>query len=127
MLSMLGVNVSEMHYIASSNDQRSLCPLNSDLSCQIQLEQSRLWLVICWQADAELAAHITAADVLPYFALSWYITWFAHDVKSLPAAARLFDLFLSSHPLMPLYVGVVAMKARRTSSPSSDSGTEGHL
>ena len=28
-------------------------------------------------------------------------------------AARLFDLFLSSHPLMPLYVGSVAMRAQR--------------
>lgn len=30
-------------------------------------------------------------------------------------AARLFDLFLASHPLMPLYLGAVAMKAARRS------------
>lgn len=41
---------------------------------------------------------------------SWYMTWFAHDVPSLSQIARLFDLFLSSHPLMPLYVAAVAIK-----------------
>lgn len=64
------------------------------------------------QADPELADHITTAGILPYFALSWYITWFAHDVSALPQVARLFDLFMASHPLMPLYVGAVAMKVR---------------
>lgn len=43
---------------------------------------------------------------------SWYMTWFAHDVPSLSQIARLFDLFLSSHPLMPLYVAAVAIKVR---------------
>jgi len=62
------------------------------------------------QADEELAQYIIKAGILPYFALSWYITWFAHDVQSLPQIARLFDLFMASHPLMPLYVGTVAMK-----------------
>ena len=38
------------------------------------------------------------------------MTWFAHDVPSLAQIARLFDLFLSSHPLMPLYVAAVAIK-----------------
>lgn len=42
---------------------------------------------------------------------SWLLTWFAHDVPSLPQTARLFDLFLSSHPLMPLYVAAVVIKA----------------
>ena len=64
------------------------------------------------QADEELAQYILKAGVLPYFALSWYITWFAHEVQSLPQIARLFDLFMASHPLMPLYVGAAAMKVR---------------
>lgn len=64
------------------------------------------------QADEELAQYILKAGILPYFALSWYITWFAHDVQSLPQIARLFDLFMASHPLMPLYVGAAAMKVR---------------
>jgi Rab-GTPase-TBC domain len=66
--------------------------------------------VLMPQADEALAQYILKAGVLPYFALSWYITWFAHEVQSLPQIARLFDLFMASHPLMPLYVGAAAMK-----------------
>lgn len=77
------------------------------------LEQLPMIVYILKQADAELAQYILKAGILPYFALSWYITWFAHEVQSLPQIARLFDLFMASHPLMPLYVGAVAMKASR--------------
>ena len=77
------------------------------------------WLVhtmLLLQADETLAHYILEAGVLPYFALSWYITWFAHEVQSLPQIARLFDLFMASHPLMPLYVGAAAMKARASTA-----------
>lgn len=99
---------------------RLLCHLTT---CQLRdctrptldavMEQLPLVIHILHHADAQLAAHITAAGILPYFALSWYITWFAHNVTGLEAASRLFDLFMASHPLMPLYVGVIAMKAAR--------------
>lgn len=48
-----------------------------------------------------------------FFSLSWFITWFSHDVHNLPDVARLFDLFLSSHPMMPLYVGAAGIAASR--------------
>eukprot|EP00873_Tetraselmis_striata_P042031 jgi/Tetstr1/462295/TSEL_007313.t1 len=49
----------------------------------------------------------------PYYAISWVITWFSHSIDSLAAACRLFDLFFSAHPLMPLYVAVVALAKYR--------------
>jgi hypothetical protein len=64
-------------------------------------------------ADPELHAYLVALGVPPHFALSWAMTWFAHDVPSLRQCARLFDLFISCHPLMPLYVAAVAMRAGR--------------
>ncbi|MEW5303220.1 MAG: hypothetical protein WDW36_005929 [Sanguina aurantia] len=63
--------------------------------------------------DPQLAQHLQDADLMPYFALSWFITWFSHGQRLLQDAARLFDLFLSSHPLMPLYVGAAAMHNAR--------------
>jgi hypothetical protein len=45
------------------------------------------------------------AEVQPFFALSWILTWFSHGFDNLDDIARLFDLFIPSHPLMPLYVG----------------------
>lgn len=43
------------------------------------------------------------ANVLPYYCLSWVITWCSHDIDDFSIIPRLFDLFLSSNPLMPVY------------------------
>jgi TBC1 domain family member 20 len=80
--------------------------------CTVVMPTPMTQTPVVLQADEDLAQCILKAGVLPYFALSWYITWFAHEVQSLPQIARLFDLFMASHPLMPLYAGAAAMKVR---------------
>ena len=65
----------------------------------------------CACTDPALPLNGTAPEWMVLPPCSWYMTWFAHDVPSLPQIARLFDLFLSSHPLMPLYLAAVAIKA----------------
>jgi hypothetical protein len=40
----------------------------------------------------------------PFFALSWVITWFSHDIRDTALVKRLFDAFIVSHPLFPLYL-----------------------
>lgn len=71
------------------------------------------------QADLELYQHVSSSGAPPYFALSWLITWFSHNVPALEQITRLFDLFMASHPLMPLYVAVIAMRVRRLSTSLS--------
>lgn len=44
------------------------------------------------------------AEIEPSIILSWMITWFSHEVTNLKVASRLFDCFLSSHPLFPMYL-----------------------
>ena len=46
------------------------------------------------------------ADMQPFFALSWIITWFSHEVRDTELVKRLFDVFIVSHPLMPIYLSV---------------------
>jgi len=41
--------------------------------------------------------------------LRWMVTWFAHDVHDVGIVERLFDVFLSSHPLTPLYVSIAIL------------------
>ena len=48
-----------------------------------------------------------------HFAVSWLLTWFAHSLHDLDDVSRLFDTFLASDPLMPLYVGAAAVVADR--------------
>lgn len=38
------------------------------------------------------------------FALSWFITWYSHVLDDLDTILRLYDLFIVSHFLMPVYV-----------------------
>ncbi len=49
--------------------------------------------------------------------MSWFLTWLSHTTPGLEESARLFDLFMASHPLMPLYVGAVAVQARSRMGP----------
>ena len=63
-------------------------------------------------ASWELGEHLRRAQIPPYFAISWVITWFAHNVDS-GMVPRLFDLFLASHPLMPLYLYVAGVLQAR--------------
>ncbi|KAL6751264.1 rab-GTPase-TBC domain-containing protein [Haematococcus lacustris] len=66
------------------------------------------------ECDPQLASVMKGAELPPFFALSWTITWWAHDVPRLQDVARLFDLFLAAHPCMPLYLGVAAMCCMRS-------------
>ena len=38
------------------------------------------------------------------FCLSWLITWFGHVLGDLDSIVRLYDFFMASDPLMPIYM-----------------------
>lgn len=56
--------------------------------------------------DPGVHDHLYAAEMEPYFCLSWVITWFAHEIRDTDLVKRLFDVFMVSHPLMPIYMAV---------------------
>ncbi|CAG8437247.1 5082_t:CDS:2 [Diversispora eburnea] len=53
--------------------------------------------------DVELADFIKQSSVMSHFCISWVITWCSHDIHDFPTVVRLFDLFIASDPLMPIY------------------------
>jgi len=53
--------------------------------------------------------HLRDVDMEPFFCLSWILTWFSHSVRDTNLCKRLFDAFLSSHPLFVLYVALAMM------------------
>jgi hypothetical protein len=66
-----------------------------------------LIMTILKKLDSDVYSDI--ANVLqgtPEFALSWILTWLAHEIDSVKVIARVFDYFLCSHPLSPVYVAV---------------------
>jgi Rab-GTPase-TBC domain len=57
--------------------------------------------------DKEVHEHLIQCDMMePYFALSWIITWFSHDIRDTELVKRLFDFFIVSHPIMPIYMAI---------------------
>ncbi|KAI9595024.1 hypothetical protein BDF19DRAFT_423070 [Syncephalis fuscata] len=63
--------------------------------------------------DSELAKFLIASETPVYFAVGWVLSWFSHHVSHLDQAARLFDLFISTNPIMPLYVAAQVVAAQR--------------
>jgi hypothetical protein len=63
--------------------------------------------------DPQVHALLASTDIPPFFALSWFLTWFAHDLAQLDSVARLYDFFLASHALMPLYMACEVVRAMR--------------
>uniref|UniRef100_A0A8C7WXY5 Zgc:63863 n=1 Tax=Oryzias sinensis TaxID=183150 RepID=A0A8C7WXY5_9TELE len=64
------------------------------------------------QVDAELHDFMTRAEVGTIFALSWLITWFGHVLSEFKHTLRLYDFFLASHPLMPIYLAATIVLHR---------------
>lgn len=55
--------------------------------------------------DGECAEYMQRGGVgNVMFALSWFITWYSHVLDDLEKILRLYDLFIVSHFLMPVYV-----------------------
>lgn len=48
------------------------------------------------------------------FALPWYLTWFGHSLNQYKDVVRLYDFFLATPELMPLYVATSLVISRRS-------------
>lgn len=59
---------------------------------------------ILQEEDPELHEFLIESDVGTIFALSWLITWYGHVISEHKYIVRLFDFFVATHPLMPLYI-----------------------
>ncbi|XP_071987918.1 TBC1 domain family member 20-like isoform X1 [Engystomops pustulosus] len=59
-------------------------------------------------------AVVCRSEVGCIFALSWLITWYGHVLSDFHQVLRLYDFFLASHPLMPVYCAaqMVLMRER---------------
>ncbi|OZJ02573.1 hypothetical protein BZG36_04196 [Bifiguratus adelaidae] len=77
------------------------------------LKQLSLLNTLLRLLDPDVYRLLTDNDVLPYFCLSWIITWCAHDINDFLKVTRLYDFFMTSEPLMPVYFAAAVVIARR--------------
>lgn len=77
------------------------------------LEMTSALLTLLERREPCLADTLRNATIATAFAIPWFMCWFLHGVTSLEVAARLIDVFIVSHPLMPVYVGLALMQANK--------------
>lgn len=65
------------------------------------------------KTDKELHDLMESATVGTMFALPWFLTWFGHSLNQYRDVVRLYDYFLASPSLMPLYVATSLVIERR--------------
>jgi len=63
-----------------------------------------LILEILKKVDLKLHDFLSSAMTEPFFATSWLITWFSHELKDIRKVARIYDGLITSHPLFCLYL-----------------------
>jgi len=56
--------------------------------------------------DSDLYELIELGGGQPTFALSWILTWFAHDISDLSKVQLVYDACLATHPLFCVYIAV---------------------
>ena len=76
--------------------------MRDTFSAMIQLLQ--LIFVIIRVIDPPLYRFLMQSKSEPVFAVSWFLTWFSHDITILNDAARIFDVLLCSHPSFIIYL-----------------------
>lgn len=81
------------------------------------------------KSNGELAQFLEECHVGTIFALSWLITWFSHVLPDGKQILRLYDFFLVSHPLMPVYLAaqIVLFQSDDILSNECDMATVHHF
>ena len=100
------INTTNEHQRHSKTGTRLKDFMGPDLSKPLDLLQ--LIYPLLRGSDPDLYKYMETSEVGTVFALSWFLTWFSHDVERLDTIARIFDFVLSSHPLSVVYI-IVAM------------------
>ena len=102
--SAMGLDVpsSVLLQVSRSHFRDSMRPNFKSLSAALRLIVMPLLAAL----DPEVHDKLHGVGMEPFFAISWIITWFSHDVRDTDLVKRLFDVFLVSHPLMPVYMSV---------------------
>ncbi|XP_057683707.1 TBC1 domain family member 20 isoform X3 [Corythoichthys intestinalis] len=81
------------------------------------------------EVDKELHDFLIRAEVGTIFALSWLITWYGHVLSEFKHTLRLYDFFLASHPMMPIYLAatIVLHREKEVKQTECDMAMVHHL
>ncbi|KAJ2754300.1 GTPase-activating protein gyp8 [Coemansia aciculifera] len=74
------------------------------------LQQLQLLYVILKAISPDIHALLVELEVPPFFAISWVLTWFAHDLDDFQSICRIFDFLIVSPPMQVVYMAAAMLK-----------------
>ncbi|KAF9170404.1 hypothetical protein BGX20_009012 [Mortierella sp. AD010] len=77
------------------------------------LDQLSLMTALLKLEDPEIQEFLDKSETLPFFPLSWVITWCSHDLQDFEKIARVFDFLMCFNPLMSVYLAAAVVMSRR--------------
>lgn len=84
--------------------QERLNMINYDYYLFFLLHRSQCGLLFALPWYVIIFINYTCISKVHLFILFRYLTWFGHSLNSYRSVVRLYDYFLASEPLLPLYV-----------------------
>ncbi|KAJ2595100.1 GTPase-activating protein gyp8 [Coemansia sp. RSA 1721] len=82
--------------------------MSSDLDNVLQ--QLRLLYVLLKMISPEIHDLLTELDVPAFFAISWVLTWFAHDLNEFSTICRIYDFLITMPPMQVVYMAAAVIK-----------------
>ncbi|GAA5997788.1 GTPase-activating protein GYP8 [Rhodotorula paludigena] len=115
IVSVLLLTLREEELVIASTERLSLHRIRDNMGSGLEPTLGYLKLVdrIVEQADPELYRIINQAASMPFFALSWALTLFSHDLESVAVISRLFDFLLAHNPAMICYLVVAILLTKK--------------
>ncbi|KAF9355961.1 hypothetical protein BGX26_005889 [Mortierella sp. AD094] len=77
------------------------------------LDQLSLMTALLKLEDPEVQEFLDKSETLPFFPLSWVITWCSHDLQDFEKIARIYDFLMCFNPLMSVYLAAAVVMSRR--------------
>ncbi|KAI8346074.1 rab-GTPase-TBC domain-containing protein [Mortierella sp. GBAus27b] len=76
------------------------------------LDQLSLMTALFRLEDPEVQDFLDRSSTLPFFPLSWVLTWCSHDLQDFGKIARIYDFLLCFNPLMSVYLTSAVVMSR---------------
>ncbi|GAA5955403.1 hypothetical protein JCM21900_005364 [Sporobolomyces salmonicolor] len=115
IVSIFLLTLEDDDLVVATTEQMSLHRIRDNMGSGLEPTLGYLKLVhrIVQKVDPQLYDIINQAASMPFFALSWALTLFSHDLYSVAVIARLFDFLLAHNPAMISYLVVAILQTKR--------------
>ncbi|GAA5891259.1 hypothetical protein JCM5296_006879 [Sporobolomyces johnsonii] len=115
IVSIFLLTLEDDDLVVATTEQMSLHRIRDSMGSGLEPTLGYLKLVhrIVQKVDPQLYDIINQAASMPFFALSWALTLFSHDLYSVAVIARLFDFLLAHNPAMISYLVVAILQTKK--------------